>query len=57
MDGLARPKPGGLGGGEDFRVDPLADAAWAEALLKALPGASPIGQLCRRLPVERQADT
>ena len=46
MDGLAQAEAWCLGGGEDFELILGLDAAWAEALLKALPGASPIGQLC-----------
>ena len=45
MASLPRAQAWGLGGGEDFELVLALAPAWAEALIAALPGTTPIGEL------------
>jgi thiamine-monophosphate kinase len=45
MTSLPQAQAWGLGGGEDFELVLALAPAWAEALIAALPGTTPIGEL------------
>jgi thiamine-monophosphate kinase len=45
MANLPQAQAWGLGGGEDFELVLALAPAWAEALIAALPGTTPIGEL------------